>query len=104
MQKRSSHVWDERFFVCSKIYPHPGPNAPSGYSTVREEEERRKKMNTQAETKLVVKVAETALETENPMQERYCGQVTESVEMAAEAVFAARRLEAQEEAGPVFVP
>jgi hypothetical protein len=61
-------------------------------------------MNTQTETKLVVKVAEATLETENPMQERYCGQVAETVEVAAEAVFAARRLEAREEVGPVFVP
>jgi hypothetical protein len=61
-------------------------------------------MNTQTETKLVVKVAEAALEIENPMQERHCGQVAESIEVAAETVFAARRLEAREEAGPVFVP
>ncbi len=61
-------------------------------------------MNTQTETKLVVKVAETALEAENPMQERHCGQVTESVEATAEAIFTARRLEVREEAGPVFVP
>jgi hypothetical protein len=63
-----------------------------------------KEMNTQTETKLVVKVAETALEAENPMQERHCGQVAESVEVAAEVVFAARRLEVQEAAGAVFVP
>ena len=65
-------------------------------------------MNTQIETKLVVKVAEAALEAENPMQERYGGQVAESVEVAADAIFAARRLEAREDAGaasaPVFVP
>jgi hypothetical protein len=61
-------------------------------------------MNTQTETKLVVKVAEATLETENPMQERYCGQVAEAVEVAAEVVFAARRLEVREEAGSVFVP
>lgn len=61
-------------------------------------------MNTQTETKLVVKVAEAELEAENPMQERHCVQVTESVEVAAEAVFAARRLEVREEAGPIFVP
>jgi hypothetical protein len=61
-------------------------------------------MNTQTETKLVVEVAEAALEAENPMQERHCGQVAESVEVAAEAVFAALRLEVQEEAGPIFVP
>ena len=61
-------------------------------------------MNTQTEIKLVVKVAEAALETENPMQERHCGEVAESVEVTAEAIFAARRREVREEAGPVFVP
>ena len=61
-------------------------------------------MNTQTETKLVVKIAETSRETENPMQERHCGQVEESLQVTAEAVFAARRLETKEEAGPVFVP
>ena len=61
-------------------------------------------MNTQTETKLTVKVAEAPRETENPMQERHLGEVTESVEETAEAVFAARRLEVREEAGPLFVP
>jgi hypothetical protein len=61
-------------------------------------------MNTQTETKPVVQVVETPREAENPMQERHCGEVAESVELAAETVFAARRLEAREEAGPVFVP
>jgi hypothetical protein len=69
-------------------------------------------MNTQTETKMALKVAEAPTETENPMQERLCGQVAESVEVAADVVFAARRLEAraeqgrsiQEGAGPVFVP
>ena len=61
-------------------------------------------MNTQTETNLVVKVVGTPRETENPMQERHLGDVVESVEVAAEAVFAARRLEVREEAGPVFVP
>lgn len=61
-------------------------------------------MNTQTETKMALKVAEAPTETENPMQERLCGQVAESVEVAAEAIFAARRLEVREEAGPVFVP
>ena len=61
-------------------------------------------MNTQTETKLVVKVANAPLETENPMQERHCGEVAESVQVAAEVVFAARRLEVREGAGPVFVP
>jgi len=65
-------------------------------------------MNTQAETKVTVNVTET----ENPMQERHIGEVTESVEETAEAVLMARRLEAhaergrsiRDEAGSVFVP
>ena len=61
-------------------------------------------MNTQIETKMTTKVAEAATETENPMQERHICEVAESVEATAEAVLAARRLEAREEAGPVFVP
>ncbi len=61
-------------------------------------------MNTQTEAKTVIEAAEAQTETENPMQERHCGQVAESVEVAAEVVFAARRLEVQKEAGPVFVP
>ena len=61
-------------------------------------------MNTQTETKLVGKVAESPLETENPMQERHCGEVAESVQVTAEAVFTARRLEVREEAGALFVP
>lgn len=61
-------------------------------------------MNTQTETKQVLKVTEALRETENPMQERHCGEVTETVDVAAEAVFAARRLEVREEAGPIFVP
>jgi hypothetical protein len=61
-------------------------------------------MNTQAETKMAVRIAETPRESENPMQERHLGEVTESVEETAEAVLMARRLEAQEEAGPTFVP
>ena len=61
-------------------------------------------MSTQAETKLIGKVAESPLEAENPMQERHCGEVVGSVQVTAEAVFAARRLEVREEAGPIFVP
>jgi hypothetical protein len=57
-------------------------------------------MNTQPETKVTIKVTET----ENPMQERHIGEVTESVEETAEAVLAARRLEARDEAGSAFVP
>jgi hypothetical protein len=61
-------------------------------------------MNTQTETKLAFKVAEEQQSAENPMQERHCKQVAESHQVAAEVVFAARRLEVQEEAGPVLVP
>jgi len=61
-------------------------------------------MNTQTEAKAVIEAAESQTETENPMQERHCGQVAESVDVAAEVVFAARKLETQKEAGPVFVP
>jgi len=61
-------------------------------------------MNTQTETKFIVKVTETLRETENPIQERHCGKVVESVQVTAEAVFSARRLEVREEAGPIFVP
>ena len=39
-------------------------------------------MNTQTETKTTANIAET----ENPMQERHIGEVTESVEETAEAV------------------
>ena len=61
-------------------------------------------MNTQTETNVIVKNADVPIETENPMQERHCDQVAESTEVAAEVVFTARRLEVQEEAGPIFVP
>ena len=61
-------------------------------------------MNTQAKTKLDAKVAEGAREMENPMQERFCGETTESAQETAEAVFIARRSEARDEAGPNFVP
>jgi len=61
-------------------------------------------MNTQTETKVIVEITEAPRETENPMQERHCHEVTESVQVTAEAVFTARRLEVREEAGPVFVP
>ncbi len=61
-------------------------------------------MTTQFESKQVSKVVETLLENEYPMQERYRVEVAESIEVTAEAIFTARKLEAQEEAGPVFVP
>jgi len=57
-------------------------------------------MNTQTEPQSF----EVATKAENPMQERHCDQVVESVEMTAEAVLTARRLETKEEAGSVFVP
>ena len=57
-------------------------------------------MNTQTETKTTANIAET----ENPMQERHIGEVTESVEETAEAVLTAHRLEVREDAGSVFVP
>lgn len=61
-------------------------------------------MNTQTETKKTVKVSETLPEAENPMQERHCNEVVESVEETAETVLTARRLEIRDEAGSVFVP
>jgi hypothetical protein len=69
-------------------------------------------MDTQSESKPVITLAEAATKAENPMQERHGGEVTESVDVTAEAAFAARRLEAcaeqgrniRGEAGPVFVP
>jgi hypothetical protein len=69
-------------------------------------------MNTQTETKKALKAAESPPEAENPMQERHCNQVVESVEETAETVLTARKLEAcaerdrsiREAAGPVFVP
>jgi hypothetical protein len=59
-------------------------------------------MNTQPETNTNDNEADRS--TENPMQERHIGKVAESVEATAEAVFTARRLEAQDDAGSVFVP
>ena len=61
-------------------------------------------MNSQPETKQAVEVAKMLAETVNPMQERHCGEVAESVEVTAEAIFMERRLETREEAGPVFIP
>ena len=61
-------------------------------------------MTTQNETKMSVKGTEAPAETENPMQERHIGDVAESVEATAEDVLTARRLDAQNDAGPVFVP
>jgi hypothetical protein len=66
--------------------------------------EKGEEMNTQTEAKQAVTVSEKVAETENPMQERHCSDVAESVEETAETVFTARRLETREEAGPVFVP
>ena len=57
-------------------------------------------MNTQTESQAF----EATAKSENPMQERHCDQITETVEITAEAVLTACRLEAREEAGPVFIP
>jgi len=57
-------------------------------------------MNTRADTKMTVKVAKT----ENPMQERHCNEVTESIEEAAETIITEQTREIREGAGPVFVP
>jgi hypothetical protein len=61
-------------------------------------------MNENIESKAVVKISEAARKIENPMQERYCEPVAESVELTAEVIFTARMLDAREEAGPAFVP
>lgn len=60
-------------------------------------------MNTQTEVTPVVVVSEAVM-IENPMQERHCGEVSDFVEVAAEAVFTALRLEARGEASQLFVP
>jgi hypothetical protein len=80
--------------------PHPLPLYPNGRAAFQGEGRKGEEMNTQTESK----PSEAGIMIENPMQERYCGEVTESVEITAEAAFTARRLEAREEAGPVFVP
>jgi len=61
-------------------------------------------MNTQTETNINVKDAETPTETDNPMQERHINEVAESVEATAEDILMARRLEGREEAGSAFIP
>ena len=93
MQKHSSHGWDECFFLLTPTLPSPEKGGEKEY-----------KMNTNTETKPEVTTSETTLKAENPMQERHCDAVTESVGMTAEAAFTARRLESQGETGPVFVP
>ena len=100
MQERSSQEWDGRFFVFNMFDPHPCPSTLSGTRPSKGEGNEGEKMNTQTESQAL----EATAKTENPMQERHCEQVAESVEITAEAVFTARRLEAREEAGPVFVP
>ena len=55
-------------------------------------------MITQTETILVLKIGEENQKSEHPMQERHCERV------AADKVFAARRLEIHKEAGPILVP
>jgi hypothetical protein len=77
-------------FLIINIHPRPG----------RERGDKEKEMNTQTESK----PSEATIKIENPMQERHCGEVSESVEVTAEAAFKARRLESRGEAGPVFVP
>ena len=96
MQKRSSHIWDERFFY----YCH----GDTERTEITLKQEKEGAMNTQTETKMTVKVTEAPTETENPMQERHIGEVAESVEETAEAVLTAHRLEVREDAGSVFVP
>ncbi len=61
-------------------------------------------MNTQLESNVNVSATETPTEAENPMQERHIGKVAESVEATAEDILTARRLDAQDDAGPIFVP
>jgi hypothetical protein len=65
-------------------------------------------MNTQSDSKLVEKAAQTPREIDNPMQERPSATVDERNVLTAEAVIAARRLEVQKEAGRtstlLFVP
>ena len=65
-------------------------------------------MITQTETILVLKIGEENQKSEHPMQERHCERVAESHQVAADKVFAARRLEVQNEAGHtstiLFVP
>jgi len=106
MQKRSSHGWDGRFFCfTTKFTLTPDPSTLTGTRPFQGEgNQKEKKMNTQSESKAVSEVSEAVIKTENPMQERHCGHVTQSVEVTAEAAFTARRLEAREEAGPIFVP
>jgi hypothetical protein len=72
--------------------------------TKNPKKEKAGKMNTQTETKQTVEVAEKSAETENPMQERHLGKITESVEETAETVFTEQKREVREEAGPTFVP
>jgi hypothetical protein len=53
---------------------------------------------------MTLKVTDEATETENPMQERHIGEVTESVEETAEDVLTARKFEIRDKAGSAFVP
>jgi len=61
-------------------------------------------MDTQLESNVNVSTTDTSTEAENPMQERHIGEVEESVEATAEDILMARRLDAQDDAGPIFVP
>jgi len=88
MRKRSSqiNVWDERFFF---------------WALSRKSLEKERTMNTKIEEPKAKKI-------ENPMQERPSVVGDERNVLTAEAILAARRLEAQKEAGRastiLFVP
>ena len=59
-------------------------------------------MNAQIESSPEVTVSGEATKTENPMQERYCSPVAESVGVTAEAAFTAGRLESRVDQGDVL--
>lgn len=65
-------------------------------------------MKTHTESEQMIKAGKSTTEFENPMQERPSAAVDERDVLEAEAVFAARRLEARQEAGHtstiLFVP
>jgi len=71
-------------------------------------EQKGDEMNTQTESKQNIEASKSVNEFDNPMQERPSVMVDERDVLAAEAVFAARRLEARQEAGYtstiLFVP
>lgn len=61
-------------------------------------------MDIKTESKIIISIADTPQQIENPMQERLCGQVTQRIEVTADVVFAERQREVREESGPDFVP